>query len=137
MWPNHISKALKAQQSFIAFGPFCSLQVDSWTHDSCDFVYAVASASFITPAFEVQRFGLDVQSFRQGRFTAPAVATWLERITEEYFQTLTPAQVFVSCTIGEGEPPRGGSQQAQHPGHKVCRHPHEQGLQVCLHFKRP
>ena len=101
---HHISKALKAQHSFIAFGPFCSLQVDSWTHDSCGFVYAVASVSFITQGFDVQRFGLDVQSFRQGRFTAPAVASWLERITEEYFQTLTPAQVYIACTIGEGEP---------------------------------
>lgn len=101
---HHISKALQAQQGFISFGPCCALQLDSWSHPTCRFVYAVATVTFVTPSFDLKRLGLDVQCFPKNGFTSKAVRFWLERITQEYFHSRTPSNVYIACTAGEGEP---------------------------------
>jgi len=98
-----VSKLLQAQQAFISNAPFCSLQIDTCKPPGCSNTYAVATVTYVSPAYEVCRVGLDVQSFPTQRLTAAELNTWILRVTEEYFNCLKPDQVFLTCTVGKGE----------------------------------
>jgi len=99
---ERIGKSIRAQREFITEGPLCSLQLDMWDDSGCGSTYAVATATYVTPAFEFKRVGLDVQAFPRESLTAAGVQEWVERFTAEYFGSSSPADVYVACTVGEG-----------------------------------
>jgi hypothetical protein len=99
---HQIYKAMQEQRQFVSHGPFCSLQLDTWSRQGVGNYYCVATISFVDASFDVKRLGLDCRSFAPG-YKATDVRAWVQQITSEYFSGMLPNQVFVACTVGRGE----------------------------------
>jgi hypothetical protein len=98
---RYITSMLDRQRASISFGPCCALQLSVWkAQDSGSAAFAVATATFVNPAFDMRRVGLDVREFQQG-FTAKEVCLWVKSFTADYFQGLTPKQVCLPCHSAE------------------------------------